>query len=82
MFASVSLLSEAAHTLSSLTTTNITVGSRVLFLPDEPGVYLALKIEPNEVLFSSNDSDFSETQSMNSQQQLFTSTFKSLALKK
>jgi len=40
-------------------------GSRVIFLPEQPGVYLALNVEPN-LIGSSSDQDLSDTQSVSS----------------
>ena len=67
-----------------MTTSNIQVGYRVIFLPDQPGVYLALRIDPNDMLVNSDDS-LSETQSSHSyHQNLLTmvSNYNNLSLKK
>lgn len=46
--------------MAALSTANLQVGSRAIFLPDQPGVYVALQIEPNEI---SPMEELSETQS-------------------
>ena len=53
-------------------------------MPDQPGVYLALRIEPNEVQIGGSDEPFSDTQSSCSLQNLtnMAASYKSLALKK
>ena len=89
MYSSSSHLSVTAIE-SALTTSNIQVGSRVIFLPDQPGVYLALRVEPNEIQEGANGGDnaavlMSDTQSTSSYASSIkaaSKNYKSLALKK
>ena len=48
-----------------ITTSRMETGSRVIFLPEQPGVYLALNVEPSPI-GGYPDQDLSDTQSVSS----------------